>query len=249
MPKIVEYKFKIDAFSPETIPMARLSEYLSELAALLGEKNSVHFLRLEGGSTVAAVAVEWEAVPKIQRRVGDVKIDEAPAEAIKAKQALERYLIADNAAGELLDPTGARILHFPRRQSLNQLEYGPIKQETTLDGFVIMVGGERDPVPVHLQTGEVTYNCRASRAVAKRLAPLMFDTKVRVAGVGIYFRNERGHWEMKRFTIARFTTLKAEPLSKIVDRLRQLPAAWTSSDDPLADLDDIRHDNRSSKPH
>jgi hypothetical protein len=241
MPKIVEYKFKINAFSPETIPMARLADYLSELATLLGEKDSVHFLRVEGGSTVPVIGVEWEAVPKIDHRIGEARVDEGPVEAIRAKHSLERFLVADNAAGELVNPSGTRILHFPARRRFNQLEYGPIKQETTLDGYIIMVGGERDPVPVHLQDGDTTFNCRASRIVAKRLAPMMFDTKLRVAGAGTYFRNEHGRWEMRRFTIETFTVLKTEALSKTVERLRRIGAAWKTTNDPLSTLDEIRH--------
>lgn len=35
--------FSIDVFSPETIPMSRLAEYLYELAALYGSQAFVHF--------------------------------------------------------------------------------------------------------------------------------------------------------------------------------------------------------------
>ena len=38
-----EYRFRIDAFSPETLPMARLAEYLRQLAVILGEPNDVPF--------------------------------------------------------------------------------------------------------------------------------------------------------------------------------------------------------------
>jgi hypothetical protein len=36
-----EYRFRIDAFTPETMPMARLAEYMSQLAQLLGEPTYV----------------------------------------------------------------------------------------------------------------------------------------------------------------------------------------------------------------
>ena len=47
-----EYRFVIDALSPDSLPMARLAEYMGELARLLGRPDQVHFERLEGGSTV-----------------------------------------------------------------------------------------------------------------------------------------------------------------------------------------------------
>ena len=39
--------FYVDAYSPETIPMAKLAEYMSDFAALLGRENAAHFAGLE----------------------------------------------------------------------------------------------------------------------------------------------------------------------------------------------------------
>ncbi len=64
-----EYRFKIDAFSPTTIPMSRLAEYVSDLAKMFGNNNSVHLLKIEEGSTVPLVMVEWEAEPKVRDRM------------------------------------------------------------------------------------------------------------------------------------------------------------------------------------
>ena len=43
-----EYRFEIDAFTPATIPMARLAEYVSDLAKMFGNNSSVHLGRIEG---------------------------------------------------------------------------------------------------------------------------------------------------------------------------------------------------------
>ena len=64
MPKRLTYRFTIGAYSPDTIPMARLSEYMGDLASLLGEKGAVHFEGTEEGSTVLKASVETEAIPK-----------------------------------------------------------------------------------------------------------------------------------------------------------------------------------------
>ena len=42
-----QYRLRIDAFSVENLPMARLAEYMTELAKLLGEREHVHFAHLE----------------------------------------------------------------------------------------------------------------------------------------------------------------------------------------------------------
>ncbi len=56
-----EYRFVIDAYSPETLPMSRLAEYMTDLARLFGTAERVHFVRLEAGSTVLVQRVEPEA--------------------------------------------------------------------------------------------------------------------------------------------------------------------------------------------
>src|SRR5262249_53008874 len=53
-----EYQFQIDAYTPETFPMKRLSEYLQDLAVLFGETEHVHFDRLKAGTTRAVIRVE-----------------------------------------------------------------------------------------------------------------------------------------------------------------------------------------------
>ena len=63
-----EYEFQIDAFSPATIPMARLAQYLAELAALLGQPERVHFEKLKKGSVRLVARVEHEAIPKVRMR-------------------------------------------------------------------------------------------------------------------------------------------------------------------------------------
>ena len=67
-PAGTEYRFRIDAYSPETMPMARLAEYMAELALLLGEPSAVHFKRLARGSTVLVNSVDREAAPKVRQR-------------------------------------------------------------------------------------------------------------------------------------------------------------------------------------
>lgn len=72
-----EYTSKIDAFTPDSLPMARLAEYLAALADLIGHKASTHFVRLERGSTKLVHKVEATDAPKVERRLRDV-IDGAP---------------------------------------------------------------------------------------------------------------------------------------------------------------------------
>ena len=65
--RAVELRFKINAYSPTTMPMVRLARYLDNLATVLGETNSVHLVSVEEGSTVPVLTVDWEAYPKLRQ--------------------------------------------------------------------------------------------------------------------------------------------------------------------------------------
>ena len=228
------------AYSPETLPMARLAEYLAELAVILGHRAAVHFVKIESGSAVPVFAIDREEAPKVQKRVAALDRGDGPEDARQAVQRIDRWLADDDATGELLGPTGARLLRFPGRDRAASPKYGPFTQAGTLDGVVIVIGGERDPVPLHLQDGELVHNCMVPRELARRLAPYLFGSPVRVSGNGRWKRDAHGHWEMTHFSVSAFEPLTEETLASAVARLRQMPAEWKQSTDPLADLMAIR---------
>ena len=238
--KPVQYEFRIDAFTPETLPMARLAEYMADLAVLLGNVEKVHFIRLKKGSTVLVHAVDWEAAPKVVQQIQEVKRSEAPPEAMRAYSAIDRRLASDNAVGRLIGPERKKIIEFPGRSRPASVVYGPFTQPGSLDGVPIMIGGKADPVPVHLEEGDTTHLCHASRDVAKRLAQHLFVSVVRVTGNGRWHRDPDGIWVMDRFIIGDFQVLRDESLGENVERLRTAAGA-PKTEDVCTELDQIRH--------
>jgi hypothetical protein len=249
MPSRRRYRFVIDeAFTPDTLPMARLAEYMGDLANLLGEKPHVHFVEVEGGSAVLVQEVDWEAVPKVRARVRAVRNLEGSREAIKAYESLNARLAADNGFGRLVEEPEnpqqerpVRVLEFPGRKQNTQTEYGPFNQPGELYGIVIVVGGEDDPVPVHLEDADTIHICRAKRPLARELAQYLFTTPLRVSGVGRWSRNASGQWSMRNFHINGYVPLNDSPLSTVVEDLRNLPAKWKNTADPLGELRRVRN--------
>ena len=92
MSKDKEFIFKINAYTPDTIPMARLAEYMAELATLLGEKPHVHFKGVFEGSTNVATIIEHEAEQKVRERLRLVKNNEGPTEALNAFKSINKKL-------------------------------------------------------------------------------------------------------------------------------------------------------------
>ena len=242
--KYREYTFKIDAYTPETMPMARLAEYLRDLADMLGEQQNIHLDRIEGGSTAPVVRVEWEAEPKVRDRIRAIKNREAPEEAMKAARQIDHRLASDNATGTLVDPAGRKVYKFPGREMV-ALEFGPITQAGTLQGIPIRVGGEHDPVPVHLEDGRDKFIVLARRSIAKQIAQYIFSAVVRVDGVGRWLRHIDGTWEMLSFQAANFQLIEDADIRKNISQLREVQAEWKLMNDPLGALEQIK---RGGKP-
>lgn len=243
-----EYRFEIDAYTPETIPMGRLAEYMHDFATLFGQRDNVHFKGLETGSTKIVSIVEQEAIPKVQERILKARRGEGPREPRDAIRNINRKLKEDNAVGAVIEMTPenarAEIIRFPGRELDHAVTFSAFNQAGSIDGEVVVVGGTSDPVPVHIQsrdTGLVRI-CEASRSVAKALGHYLFGAEVRVSGNGRWLRDEQGQWQLERFRINAFEVLKEESLTAVVADLRSVPGTqWDSLKDPWAELDSIRN--------
>lgn len=239
---------KIEAYAPETMPMSRLAEYMTDLAMLLGEKARVHFLRLDEGSTALVHRVDQEAVPKVEERLRQVRTGDAPNEARRAAAEIDRRLAADNATGVLKEMGGADILPFLGIDRFIEPEFGPFNEPGSLDGVVNRVGGQRQKVPIHLETrtGFET-RCETTREIAKELGKLIFGPEIRCIGVGRWHRDGTGRWEMRKFTISDFSILDERPLPEVVSDLQAVQGnGWRELADPWAALAEIRPDSETT---
>ena len=239
--------FYIDRYTPDTIPMAKLAEYMADFAALLGKENAVHFAGLEKGSTKLAARVEFEDVPKVTTRLRDIARGTPPKDAVKLFLQIDAKLANDNAIGRILiegeEGTTAELLTFPGRDRPKAQSYGPFTQEGNLDGILISVGGKAEAVPLRLQNGEDTYsNCDTTRAIARELGKHLFEP-IRVHGTGKWMRETDGTWTLMRFRVHRFDVLEKATLRDTVTALRGVKGSgWKEFKDPLAELDDLRSD-------
>jgi hypothetical protein len=217
------FEFVIDAYTPETLPMARLAEYLTDLSVLLGEKELVHFIHVGEGSAKLVHAIEEVAIPKVRARVQSAPIADADTEERRAFENIDHRLRSDNASGELREVgthAESKLLFFPGKTRHVDQVYGPFNEEGHLQGVVIQVGGRQKYANVNIQDGDKTYFCEASRENAQQLAQLLYSHPVRVYGTGRYLRNADGQWEMKSFRISQFEKLDHRPLAETIERLR-----------------------------
>lgn len=247
-PPQVEYRFSIDAYTPATIPMARLAEYMTHLAQVLGEPASVHFARLESGSTVLVQAVAREAIPKVRMRAESVRRGDGPRDAVRAYQTINKLLREDNGVGSLTEERTGVILAFPGREETEET-YQAVRQDGSVDGRIIRVGGTQQQVPVILVVdGEEIAGCHADRHVAKQLAQKLFEY-VRLYGTGRWRRDPEGSWSLVDFRVTNFEVLREGSLASVVTALREIAADIAPG--AYEELDAIRHgpDGRADGGH
>lgn len=240
MTKGSEHLFTIDVFTPETLPMERLAEYMAEFAKLLGEQEHVHFVEVGRGSAVLRARTDQPAVLKVERRLAQASRGVGDPVALKALQALDDMLANDNAVGRVLSDSGAEVIAFQGRDRPKPLEYGPFREEGVLEGVVIKVGGKGASVPIWLQDRDTVFkHCTARRPLARRLAKHYDGGLLRVSGTGSWMRLSTGAWLMRSFEIKDFELLDDAPLTEVIKSLHNVEGAeW--GDDPLSDLRKLR---------
>lgn len=234
-----EYRFQIvGSYTPATLPMERLADYIAALAKLLGESAQVHFRDVVSGSAVLVADVDEPAQPKVRDRVRAVRDGVGPKDAQTAFHALDDLLRKDDATGLLTIDTGAIVLPFPGRERPEPIAFGPFRQDGTLDGQVIRIGGKDDTVPVHLRDGDMIHTgLFADPELARQIAQHFRSSTLRVHGTGTWFRSGEGTWELRSFRIKSFKVLSDQPLNKIVDSLRQVEGnRWNEVPDPVRTL-------------
>ena len=221
-----EYRLKIEAYTPDTMPMERLAKYLSELAQMLGERTSVHFVRLDHGSTSIVHRIEREAIPKIRTRTAAVRRGIGPRDSVYAYRKINKMLREDNGTAIWREEnTSEEILVFPGRNDAEEAVSG-ISQRGSIDGEVIRVGGFQKIVPIILKREEEELSgCWANRIVAKALARKLFEP-VRLFGTGRWNRDDDGKWNLHIFRVENFTPLRDASLSEALSEIRAIGGEW-----------------------
>lgn len=239
------FSFRMDALTPEKLPMGRLAKYMANLSQLLGAKKYVHAVGIEDGSVKLAIKIDELYTERAIQRVLDVGQGEGSRQAVSAFEKINEHLYEDGSEGQLSDSNGAKILYFPGHYRPVQVGIGPFEQEDSLDGIIISVGEKttRAKIPVWLQSGDDKILCFTKLDVAKKLARYLFERELRIFGTAKRFRDTEGRWRFSRFIITDFTPLNTTPLTTLVEQLRSIPGnGWEKLKDPWRELQRERED-------
>ena len=220
-----DYVFRIDAFTPDTLPMARLAEYLAALAKMIGHAEHTHFVGVEPGSARLVHRVDAVDAPKVADRLNGVRLGDAPKDAMAAQRALEDLLANDNAVGHLTEAaTGRVVVPFVGRNRPARLAFPPFRQNASIDGVVVSIGGRDDTAHATLQDASNFHvGLTMKRDLARQLAKLLYGPTVRLHGNGRFERQADGVWKMHDFRVDRYEPLDDAAIEEILETIRGLP--------------------------
>ena len=220
-----EIRFELDAFTPQTLPMGRMAEYLKALAEMLGSEANVHFRNLESGSSVFRLYSDLSAIPKVRERLAAIVDSSAPRSALKAQKQIDDLLAEDNSVGAISIGT-AKIIQFPGRLRPKVELIGPVRRGSVLDGQIFQIGGKDETVNIYLRNGDRELRCEVSIPLARKLAAHLLAEPVRIFGEADWYRTDVG-WTMKGFYGSDFTLLDQrtfeESLARVRDLTRDIP--------------------------
>lgn len=243
-----EYVFHINKFTPETIPQARLAEYLAAISKVFGSERGVHFRELISASAGIASVVEEQYAADVWQRVQIAPTPDAPVDLAAAYKAVNDMLYADGTTGDL-ERGNIKVLRFAGCEIVRPPRMGPFTQNVEIDGVLVRVGGKDKTAHIMIEDGDRnTWNFEVTREQAKAMAPHLFGNPLRIVGTIRWVRDEHANW-IQQHGSARahdFAMLNEENLQDAVARLRSIYGESTGKPpDPLSLIRDLRNDGES----
>lgn len=234
------FALRIKEYTPSTLPMNKLAEYLKDFSDLLGNPEHVHFKGLTKGSAVLKASVDDEYESAALTRLSTVN-EFQEGDAGKAYTKLNERLLKDNASATL--KFGKKnIVEFPGRKSKLKRRIGPVREHGQLEGELIRIGGKDESIHITLLSGsgESLKLTTGSKELAKEMAHHLFST-VRVEGLGVWYRSDKEGWELESLKISSYEVIEDCSLIDVVAELQAVEGSeWSELEDPLAMAAEIR---------
>lgn len=226
MAKPLDWNFElyVRGIDRDRLPLEDLGELLKRMADVLGSPEQVRFGALRRGSARILAKVQEPAVEDVRLRLLHARTGEGPAAAKAAR--IDGYFAEHGWSGELRTRDGALRLVFDG--AANEAPFVArtvLKQQDTLIGRIIKIGGRDETVPMQLQTpsGDFLDLTVKGRPLARELAPHLFGGELRVSGEATWVRDERGDWTCEDMLVTSYEPPDETPLDELFQRLALVP--------------------------
>lgn len=239
-----QYTFKIEGFTPETMPFGRLIDYYAHLKQMLGLPDQLHLISVTTGSHATCLAVDYDAQNGIEERLMRLRDGSAPKNALRARDSINLMLREDGTSAELLGTDGSNVIPFPGKRADDDVVLS-ICDYAVVYGEVYHIAVSKSEVKLRLATEAfgVVY-CVAPRDMGIALREFL-DERIKISGRGRWKRSTDGSWTVNDITISDFQHVPDGNLKDTVKRLRALDIDWP--EDVLGEIDRI--EERGSQFH
>ncbi len=223
----VVYTFKIKDFTPKTMPFERLVQYYVQLKRMLDIADNMHLLEITEASHGSCFAIDRGYETRVQKRLEEVRVGEAPKTNIRAYETINKMLQDDGTSGSFSQSNGADILQFPGRATASDVNLSVrVKDTASFYGFLYHLSGAQDDVKVRIETAQYgKIYCVATRELAKNLRNWLLED-IKVSGRGTWVRDSNGIWSIEDFTITDFTPVLKENLKSAIERIKSVGIDW-----------------------
>ena len=230
--------------------MRDLAAYITDLAELLGNHDSVHCHQIRDGSVEVVFDVEPSSTESVVERMLDARHSTGELSARNAYRSLNQRLKRDGASGTVMEQNGEAprtLIEIPGVREEVEERLPVLWEAGTVDGILTGVGGRLlDPewVSVRIVDSGTVVNCEARPSTAIEIARHLLTTPIRVAGKGRWVHDEDKGWRLDKFRIEQFDVLDSRPVAHLVGEMREIYAGtdWARMDDPIGGLHGIGKD-------
>lgn len=215
------FEFTVPGYTPETMPLDRLIEYLSNLMVILGQPSDLHLVDIKESSTRPIILARHDVARKVRTRAREVWSGGGPARAQGAFKRVRRMVAEDGGKPAILAFRQETILEFEGDGLAEDQVIPSVRQPTTISGELVRVGGTSEYAQLLIEdfSGNVIAGCTIDKSHASELGALIYKP-VRLHGIGSWSRSERGVWELTRMHVQTFEPLENEPVDEVLNEAR-----------------------------
>ena len=221
------FEFVVPGYTPDTMPLDRLIEYLTQLTVILGNPSDLHLVGIEKSSTKPVLIMPHHAAVKARHRARETWEGGGSARQRSAYNRIRRMVADDGGKPAVLTSRQITILEFSSVDLGADQEISSMRQASSVAGELIRVGGdsEFDQILLKEFSGDVVSGCFATKEVAKQLAKCLHE-HVRLHGIASWSRDRRGKWQISRMKVLTFETLENDSLSEAIAEAQAAVGEW-----------------------